>query len=167
MSNTETTLAELKAKVSPEVMTIVDALRAPATAALDKTTGSGTLSEADYEASLVAVGLTKDIDVKLSLHKTNYALATGYLAGELAIPVMTENKELSRVTLVAPTVGKDAVTATFDRSRVVPDKNAEGGKRNAYGALSIDLSFHGGKNGANLAAIKKVFSTAATSAFSD
>lgn len=164
MSNTETTAVEAKANISPEIIAIADAIRPLAT--LD-VAGNGTLTAEAYEASLVAVGLDKETALKLSKHNVNYSLATGFVLGELSIPVMTANKELNRTSLVAPTIGKDQVTATFDRSRVVPDKNAEGGKRLAYGSLSIDLSFHGGKNGANLTAIKKLYSGAATSAFCD
>jgi hypothetical protein len=158
-------LAELEAKITPEVAELAKVLGASTT--VDPTTGLSTLTADNYEKALTAVGLSAEIATKVQDFNVTYALAAGTALGHAALPVMKDNKDLKRASLTAHTLGKDVITATFDRSRPKPGQKEGEEPQLSYGSLSIDMSFYGGKNGVALRSVKQFFSAAATEAFID
>lgn len=158
-------LIDLKSKISEDIATGAAAL--VAAASFDTATGSGSFPVSAYEASLKADGLDSETGTKYKDHDARYALKVGAATAELATPAFVANAELTRASMFAATLGKDGVTATFDRNRVVPDKNHADGKRTVHGTLSIDLSFNATKSGADLGHVKRFYAANLTSLLSD
>lgn len=144
--------------VKPEVIDMYTALRADSTIDVPKgaTTAKVEVAKGVY-GRLLPEGITQEIVETVRNHDTLFAAATGLLVGEVGTDQMIKHKQLERVTVEIPTVGKDSFSATFDRSRQVPDRNAEGGAttRTKYGSLGVEMNFYGAKSRGQLLKVKE------------
>lgn len=113
-------------------------------------------------------GITREIVEQLNEYDTSVASALAATLGNAAIPEIKKNKNLDKVTVTLPTVGKDSFSATFDRERQVPARNEKGepaGTRPAYGIVNVEHTMYGTRNRAQLAGVKKMLTEKATAAF--
>ena len=113
-------------------------------------------------------GITKEIVEQLNDYDTSVASALASTLGNAAIPELKKNKNLDKITVSLPTVGKDAFNATFDRERQVPSRdenNKPNGTRPAYGIVNVEHTMYGTRNRAQMASVKKMLSEKATAAF--
>lgn len=144
--------------VKPEVINMYAALRADSKLDVAKgaTTAEIEVGKGAY-GRLLPEGITQEIVETVRNHDTLFAAATGLLAGEVGVDAMEKHKALERVTVTIPTVGKDSFGATFDRSRQVPDRNAEGGAttRTKFGSLGVEMNFYGAKSRGQLLKVKE------------
>ena len=137
---------------------IGDVVEGTATASIDKDAYVDNLPE----------GITKEIVEKINEYDTSVASALANTLGLAAIPEIKKNKNLDRVTVTLPTVGKDSFSATFDRERQVPSRdenNKPNGTRPSYGVVNVEHTMYGTRNRAQLANVKKMLAEKATSAF--
>jgi hypothetical protein len=148
--------------VKQDIINIAAAIKKDMT--LDAKTGVITVNKDLYER-LLPEGLTKDTIELVQQHNTEFAAAAGLAIGEVAIPAMKKHKELERVSVSIPTVQKDAFNLNFDRSRQVPDRNAEGGgTKTKFGSLGVEFQMYGAKSRGQLGKVKEHLSSLALDA---
>ncbi len=162
-TNTKTHMPEIEG-VKPEVVVMAEAIKADMK--LDAKTGNVEVRKDLYE-SLLPEGLDKKTVQLVQDHNTLFVAAAGLALGEVAIPAMKKNKDLDRATVSIAATGKDAFNLNFDRSRQVPDRNAEGGAgtRTKYGSLGAEFAFYGSKSRGQMNKIKEHLGAKAADAF--
>ena len=95
-------------------------------------------------------------------------IAGGQLAlGEESFDPMTKHKGLDRTTMSIPMLGNNSMNFKFDRSRQVPDRNAEGvvGTKTKFGASSAEVVTYGAGSRGDLLKVKQHLAAKALAAF--
>lgn len=161
MSNVETAV---KSKITEGTRTLAEKLKAEIT--IDAGTGT-TAPLKDVFAANLPEGLTMDHVEAVFDYQDTLIKAGGLALGEAANAVMKDNKDLARVTMTIPTVGKNYLGFAYDRSRQVPTRNEDGttGTREKFGALTVDVVTYGTKNRGEFAHVKNELSENALAAF--
>jgi len=150
--------------ISQEVMDLAD--RVSQSLTMEKTTGIAAVPDDTY-VKLMPVDLNEDVAKRLQTYNMEFAAASLYALGEAAIPVFTKQKELEKVSLVVPMIGKDKLELEMERSRQVPFREEDGTNttRSSFGTTSVKMDIYGvGKRG-DLKKIKELLSEQATAAF--
>jgi hypothetical protein len=134
---------------------------------LDKKTGKIEIEEGTY-VKFLPEGITEEQVKSVQAYNSLMATAAGLAVGNMAIPTMTKDAELNKVTLTLPTVGKDYIGISFDRSRQVPardDNNQPCGTRTKFGNLSVEHAMYSTKSRGQLLAVKTLLGEQAMASF--
>lgn len=101
--------------------------------------GVGTIGEEAYIKNL-----PEDITVEqiktINKYNTEFTAAAGLAFGEVAVGVLKKNKDLDRANLTIPTVDRDTINMTFDRSKTYNDRSdgaAAGATVEKFGVLRV------------------------------
>jgi hypothetical protein len=139
---------------------------------IDHKTGSADVEEGAYVKHLPE-GLTADTIKHVQSYNSLFSAAGALAVGECSIAAGKKNKEIDRITVDIPTVGKDKFTFVFDREKQVPNRVADGqggtkmdGSKTVYGNISVSLDIYGTRNRGELKKIKELLGAEATAAFS-
>lgn len=160
-------------EISQSVMDLVEKIRSGIT--IDKTTGIG--KEVDEAGKLYRSNLPKDLSVatvkKVNDYNKDFAAATAYVSGELAVDAMKKNKDLNVCKVELSTMNRNRIVHSIERCRTFSDyqhgtevveKNDKGeiiGRRiepkavpkKAYMHTTIKTSY--GKNSGNMALVRE------------
>lgn len=147
-------------QISNEVVALSDKIKKAVE--VDASTGVITTPKDLYE-SLLPETLTIEQVKTLQEHNSQVIAASAKAVGELAIPLMAENKELDRVSLEIGVGHKDKINVTFDRSRQVPDRETNGTKTK-HGIVSADYTMYGAKSRGEMLKVKNELAEAALKA---
>lgn len=119
------------------------AVRLKSAISIDPKTGLATIKDGTYQEHLPE-GLTVEHVKALQLHNSNVAAAATLALGEEAIPLMKKHKDLERVSLEIPAVGKDKFEVVIDRHQVGRNP-ADGKEIDTYGATRVKYVTYGVK----------------------
>lgn len=128
---------------------------------IDPATGVASVPEEWYVQNLPE-GLSADTYKQLSEHNTDVLAAAALANGEAAIDAFKKNKELERVSLSLPLVGKDTIGVVTDRTYNA--RNVQSGEVTVkYGRTSASFDIYAADNGrGDLKKIREhLYSTAA------
>jgi hypothetical protein len=147
---------------------------------LDPKTGVGSVTEGWYVNTLGSA-VPDDIKAKypgiendvvpiikgVQDHNTIVAAAAGLAFGQMSQDAMQANKELERATLELPTIGKDGFDFTYDKTRQVPDRTADGtvGTKTVHGSLRVGYRTYGTKSRGELMKVKEQLAIDAAKVF--
>jgi hypothetical protein len=147
---------------------------------LDPKTGVGSVTEGWYVNNL-GRAVPDDIKAKypgiendvvpiiksVQDHNTIVAAAAGLAFGQMSEAVMKDNKEIERTTMDLPTLGKDGFDFTYDRTKQVPDRTADGtvGTKTVHGSLRVGYRTYGTKSRGELLKVKEQLATDAAKVF--
>lgn len=132
-------MSEIKANIRA----LADNLKSNLT--IDPVTGVATPSD-DWYASNLPEGLTVDTYKQLTEHNTDVLAAADLATGELGIETMKTHKDLQRVTMTLPLVGKDTINVVQDRT--FDARNVKTGETTVkYGRTTASLDIYAADNG--------------------
>jgi hypothetical protein len=160
--NTVEKAADLLAKINPEVAALSERIVAGVKAD-GKIEGGDHVASAALYASLLPEGLTiEQAEGFAKFHSVLYP-AMGKAAGELGVPAFVADKELQKINLQLPTIGKDVIRANFERERTFPDQQTKG-TITKMGQVQIDHQIYGTKNRGEVTKVKSYLSALALEA---
>ena len=97
-------------------------------------------------------------------HKTTFIAAAGHAFGSNSLDVMKKNAELNQTSVSIPTIGKDSIDLSFQRSVTSP--NPAGGEAvTKYGRLSVKVNEYGAGSRGQLLKVKQELSEKAAAVF--
>ena len=133
---------------------------------LDVKTGVAVITPDTYER-LLPTGITKEHVESIQQYNTDMAAAAVLTIGELSNPAMKKHKDLDRVHLSMPMVGKDMMNVSYDRSRQVPSRGEDGvaGIKTMFGAASVSIDMYATGPRGELKKIKTMLKEQAFEAF--
>lgn len=154
-----------KQALKPEVRAIADEVKKVMTIEGDK----AVLPE-DFYKSHLPDGVTIKQAETLSKHNVTMLAGVTLGLGEAAIPVLAKDKSLDRIKLVFPTVSRDRMEASIDRSRIITHRNPSTGEQigdpeTYYGIPTARHMCYGGKARGQMAIIKEMLQADAKKAF--
>jgi hypothetical protein len=152
--------------VKQEVLDMSEKLRQHAK--IDPKTGEITGLTAATYVSLLPADVTEEQAKSLQVHHATMVAAAAHAVGHLAIPVMKKQKDIDKVSMVIPMIGKDFLAVDFDRSRQVPARDADNnpsGTKTKFGSVSVNYEVYGTGTRGQLKAVKQELSELATAAF--
>ena len=132
MSEIKSNIRELADKIKGEL-------------SIDPATGVATVSE-DWYVNNLPEGLTAETYVALTNHNTDVLTAAALANGEAAIDAFKKHKELDRVSLSLPMVGKDSIGVVTDRNYNA--RNVQTGEVSVkHGRTTASLDIYAADNG--------------------
>lgn len=147
--------------VKQEIVNMAELIKSRTT--LDAATGVATVAKDLYE-HLLPEDLPRETVERVQAVNAEIAAAATLAIGELAIPAMKKNKDLSRVTLNIPATGRDSFEVTFDRSRQVRSAPGSDEMVTKFGTTNVGFVTYGTRNRGQLAAVKAQLAEQATKA---
>lgn len=117
--------------------------------------GVATIKEGTYVENLPE-GLTEDHVKQLQGYHSALGAAGTLALGELGVPYLKKHKEVDRIELTVPAVGKDTLDFTFDRQKVVtvPKKDGPNEEKTVYGASTFRHSEYSTRPRGELSKVK-------------
>jgi hypothetical protein len=164
MSEVKEAVKEIKLKPATEEL----AARIKKELTFDHKSGVATITK-DFYASTLPEGITVNLIEQLQDHNTVIAAAAGLAFGQASETFLKKNKDFPRTEFELPTVRKDGFEFTYDRTRQVPTRNADGttGTRAAHGMLRVGYRTYGAESVGELKKVKSLLSESAARVLGD
>lgn len=126
--------------------------------------GQVTVPEGIFAKTLEGTNLTVEQFEQTSDHIVNLAAASVTAIGELATPVVKDNKDLDRISATIPTFKKDTIDVDYFRQKEYPNP-AGGGVKTVHGVTQVRVNQHGTGNRGQVKAARAAINELAAEAF--
>jgi hypothetical protein len=155
----------VKSKIKPEVTALSDVFTKAMTLKISDDKKSGVIEIADgaYVDNLPE-GINKDMVSKLQAYNSTVAASAALAVGTMANAAIKKNKELDRVTMTLPTVGKDFFEVVNDRSREVRDVST-GNTSIKFGNVSVSHKMYAARARGQLKEVREMLAEQATAMY--
>ena len=152
---TTKTTAKNDAHLPEHLLKASSILQKGATVSVEGTVGNVVLEEGALE-KILPEGQSVDGLIKAQNTLTDLVTAAKDAVGALGVDCLKNHKEITTIKLPALKLGKDVLSVTLDRTRIVSSPTGESTERSNW--LSHKYESHSGKNGAQSKRVRDHYS---------